>query len=360
MTVYYITIALVLLFGYLAEYYDSPQLVGEDRLSVQHTSETGFFYFLLAAVLIFVAGFRYRVGTDYGAYYYGYVDYIKNLPNALREIDEPGYGFLALIASKVYNNGASAIFIASLVTVGLPFFVIYRHTDKLLLAGLLYVAMGCWHISFNGVRQCLAASVLFCGFGYLKNRQFVRYCIVVFVAFLFHRSALVMAFIYFAVYRKINAQNILLMIVLAWVILQSYSRVFAFANIIMEKDYSLENAYVSTEVNRLRVIASCLPTVVFLFAYWGQEPDENTTFHLNLSIIHSAICVFTMNSAVLYRIGIYSIIFQTIAIPELLKGISEKNRRIITAGIVIMFVGMWWYEIFSYGSLNHFQWIWQK
>ena len=360
MRVYYLTFAFVILFGLLAEKADQPQIIGDDQIRIIHSKNTLFWYCLLCCLLVGVSGFRYRVGTDYGAYFSRYQSYIDELPIVLRNLDEPGFGILAWVGAQFYNNGAAAIFISSLVTVSLPLIIIYNHTDKLLFSALIYLTC-CWVVGFNAVRQCLAASVLFCGYGFLKGRNPIKYLLIVFLAFLCHRSAVVMVILYFVSRNKVTWRNIILLLVVTAIILVSYDRLLLLAGEIMDKSYSFDDAYTSTSVNRIRVIAAIVPAAIFLFFYRNRDLNDTETFLLNLTILHAAIRVFTMNSALLYRVGIYTSAFQTIAIPELVSGIkSEENRLLITVGLLFMYIGMWWYEIYYSGSLNHFTWIWQR
>ncbi len=359
MIVYYVTFFSVILFLTLAESQDHIGLVLNENGAVQHTSNSAICYFIASCILIFVAGLRYKVGTDYSAYYKHYDEYINHLTSSLIRIDEPGFGLISWIATRFYNDGASVIFLASLITISISLIVIYRNTDKLLMAGFLYLVL-CWIGSFNGIRQYLAAAVLFCGYRSLKDRKFLNYLLAVFIAFLFHRSAIVMAFLFFVVYLKLNWASVLLLITLTGIILFSYDRVFAFAGWVMEANYYVEEEYTFREVNRLRVIAACIPAITFIYMYRDKEMTDAESFFLNLTIVHAALRIFTMNSALLYRIGIYTSLFQTIAIPELLKGIKEYNKKVITAGIVFMNIGMWWYEIYKSFDLSHFRWIWQR
>lgn len=360
MTIYYFTLLLVCLLCYIAEELDWPVVSEFNEFRIIHTSDTRLIYILVACVLIFVAGFRYNVGMDYMAYYQGYAGYLKNLTNAIRTLDEPGFGVLAWIATRFYNDGASAIFIASVVTVSLPLLVIYRHSNRLLLPTFLYITMGCWTGSFNGVRQYLAAAVLLCGYEYLKEKNLFKYCVIVFVAFLFHRSAIVFIILYFIVNRDITIPNVIILIAFTGLLLLSYDRVFQFANIVMDKEYSLEIAYTSRAVNRLRVLATFVPVIIFAYEYFDQKRTQSTVFSLNILIFRAALSVFAMNSALLYRINIYSSFFAPLAITQLLEGVSEKNRKIIETLLIVMYFVMWSYELYKSGSMNHFQWIWDR
>ena len=210
MTVYLITFLISVLFSRMAEDQYEPDSSISEQYVVYVEKNTGIYFFFAGCALVFVSGLRYKVGTDYWTYYNGYTGYINRLFHSIVSLDEPGYGILAWIATRFVNDGAAVIFVSALVTISLPLTVIYKNTKNLLVALALFVLMGFWHGSFNGVRQYLAASVLFCGYNYLKEKQLLKYFLVVCIAFLFHRSAIVMLFLYPVVHRKINQVNILL------------------------------------------------------------------------------------------------------------------------------------------------------
>lgn len=363
MTVYFITFPAVVLFSFLAEQQyeqDGPDDVPGGKYFVKYETRTGYWFFIAGLVLVFVAGFRYRVGTDYGAYYSRYQYFIDNLKHAILTLDEPGYGILAWISTRFIHDGAAAVFSASLVTISLPLIMIYHYTRRLATAAALFIVMGFWHGSFNGVRQYLAAAVLFCGYKYLKERDFLKYCLVVFAAFLFHRSVIVMILLYPAVNRKIDKFNIGLT---AAVVALSYfvNRYFFFlAGWVMGGQYEAANEYMMHRVNAIRIAAACVPAVVFLILYWGKELSETEELHLNSLIVYAVIRILTMSSALLYRVGIYTTLFAVIAITELSEGLTDNNKKIVRTGLILMYFLMWWYELYSSESLNPFYWIWQR
>ena len=271
MKVYFLTVLAVMLFAGLAQSVDRPRLTRNSELQVQHSQSAGFFYFLAILVLVLVSGLRYYVGTDYGAYYHGYKVYARSLGQAILTLSEPGYPLISRIAILIHDDGATAIFLAALVTIWPAMKVIYRHTDRLLLASLLFIFLGCWDGSFNGVRQYLAATMLFCGYEALETRNLRKYMFWVFIAFLFHRSAIVMAALFFVVYRKVNTRNLLLIFGGSILVLLLYGQVLTFAGWITESDYSLKEEYTAHAVNTLRVLAACAPAVVFLQLFQFHE-----------------------------------------------------------------------------------------
>ena len=344
----------------MAQSVDHPHPSRHSELQVQHSQNAGFFFFQAALVLVLVSGLRYYVGADYGAYYHGYKTYAASLGEAIRTLSEPGYPLIARIAMIIHDDSATAIFLAALVTIWPAMKVIFRHTDRLLLASLLFIFLGCWHGSFNGVRQYLAATMLFCGYEALERKQFRKYIAWVFLAYLFHRSSIVMIALYFVVHEKINVKNLTILIFATIVVSIAYERILMIAGWITDSEYSLNNVYTAHNVNILRVLAACTPAVVFLSILWNRPKDEQTTFNLNLLIIHAALSIATMKSALLYRAGIYTTLFQVLAISELQKRFPKNTRRSIVISMVILYGIMWWYELSISIDLNHFRWIWNR
>lgn len=359
MKVYWITWITVIFLAWLAQsndYIYPPQLT-ENR--IEHSPSARTAYFLAAGVLIFVAGFRYRVGTDFGAYYFNFMDYANDFWDSLKQLNEPGIRFLYLIASKFSSNNAAATFSAALVTLGLELIVIYRNTDRIGFAVILFMFM-CWSACFNGVRQALACAVLFCGLPALRDKDFKGYALAVLLAFLFHRSAAVMILVYFMAHWEVNLKNVFLLAVASVVVLFSYDFVFTVVNVVLEHDLTGEEAYWSTQVNILRTATKVVPAVFFLIVYWNKEKTDAVNFYLNMLLVHAVVAVVASNSAAIARMSMYTSPFALIAIAELIKAFPDGTRQWIASGITALYWFMEWFEISKSDSLNHFQWVFGK
>ena len=91
MIVYYGVVISVLFFGMLAQYVNSKSKLTQTSLSegeVKYKNNYGIFYFILFAVFVFVGGFRYYVGTDFGGYYKMYVFSWTEIVEAFKTLDE--------------------------------------------------------------------------------------------------------------------------------------------------------------------------------------------------------------------------------------------------------------------------------
>ena len=360
MSVYLVTLLSVAVLCGLAQKmdYKSEQSVRLER--IRHSQPAKIFFGLAVLILICVSGLRYFVGTDYGAYYRGAAYYADEFWEKLRMLDEPGIRLIYKVAGWFSSDPAVSIFFCAAFTVFLMLRMLFRNTRELLVAMLLFIFLGCWHGAFNGVRQYMAAAVLFCGYPYLYKKRFLKYLFVVFLAFLFHRSAIVMIFPYFIAKNKVNVKNILLLAVGCTAVLLSYDIVFSFAGTLLDETYSQEYGYFFRSVNALRILVACAPAVYFAFIFWNKPKTEKETFYLNLLIMNAVTMVVTSQSAYLARMGIYTATFSSIGIAELLKRHPAKTRSIVRAGIVLLFAAYWLYDIMFSRSLRSFHWIWER
>lgn len=358
MTVYYVTFFSVLLFASLAQRSDYVHYDNElSYCRVFHTRNTRICFIIASFILILVAGLRYNVGTDFGAYYKQYHDYADAFAVNLIDLNEPGYGLICKISELIRDDYGTSTFLVALVTLGLSFGVIYRNTDRICEAVLLFVFLECWHVSFNAVRQCLAAAVLFCGFSFLRDKKYFKYAIVVLLAFLCHKSAIVLFLICLVVHRDTKPINIVVLIVGTIALLYSYDLLFAFQDQILD-DGIVHYSYVTNSVNIIRVLANCTPAVFFLI--FSKAKTKERDFYLNLLLIHAAIQIASSNSTYFARMAIYTAPFVAIAIPELLKTVEPSLRKKITPIIIILFAIFCIHDINISPSLNNFMWLWQR
>lgn len=358
MLFYIVVLVIVFLLVFLAQYHDERRHTTTTGRIV-HSGKTAILYTCASFVLIFVAGLRYYVGSDFGAYYGGYNEYADSLFERIKTLNEPAFSFVAAISRLIIDDGGFIIFVSSLITIGLCMLTIYRNTDELLIAVMLYIFLGCWHGSFNGTRQYLATAVLFCGYRYLVDKKAIKYFLVVFLAFLCHKSAIVMFLLYPAVHLRANLKNLSLLIIFSWIVLNAYDRLFELAGWILDKEIG-DTEFASTGVNIIRIVVACTPGLLFYLMIPARERTRNLEIHLNLTIIHGILAIITMNSRLLQRIILYTAAYQTIAIPVLVGRIDKYKRVIFVPAMLLLYAAFWLYEISVRSNMIPFRWLWER
>lgn len=359
MITYYVTIIIIVFLSWLAESTTIGEKGINKRLGGDQPKYNNVFVFCVAAILICVSGFRWWVGTDYGGYARAYSIRATLAWDSIFSFNEPGLNIIAKVASIIYNDYVTMFFIAAVITIGLSVITISKYSDMFTYSILLYIFMGCWHSSFNAVRQWLACAILFAGYRLMIERKFWRYLLVVLVASAFHTTALIMLFVYFLAMKKISIINIAFVLVGTIVMLFSYDFVF---NVIgLYKGHELEMAeYMTNSVNIFRVLVTYAPLVLCLFFTRKKVLTTEETFYINILIVNAALMTATLNSAYLARIGIFTNIYSILAFPKLLKTENKRTTQFLKWGIVALYSVFWFIEVSGSRDLNNFRWIFNR
>lgn len=357
MSVYYVTISFSAFFSFLAAKSENLGL-SKDR---RRNTVTLLLLALSAFTLIFTGGLRYYVGTDYGAYYQGIDTYGGTLKESLTNLDEPVLPIIATLVGWFTSDGAYFIFICAALTYSLILITNYRNTDSFVFVTLLFVFVCNWHGAFNGVRQYLAAAIVFAGHRLILNKKSWKYALVVFIAFCVHRSAIIMIIPYFLYRNRITFRNVALLLIGTYIVARNYDAIFSFIGLLKNSEMSMgDQAYNSTVVNIFRVLVACAPAIVCFLLYYSKEISTEESFYINALLVNAAAMLATSNSAYLARLGIYTNIVTPLALSKLLKFKNYSVELFIKFGVIFLYAIFWYIEVSGSGSLNNFRWIWER
>ncbi|MEI6603055.1 MAG: EpsG family protein [Clostridia bacterium] len=308
--------------------------------------------FLIMVAFVFVTGFREEVGTDYWTYKSIYEMTKYNPLDNILNFDEPGINFIIWISYIIFDSPVTMFVISSLITTVLVLYGATIKKDNFFLIMMLYIFMGNWLNSFNAVRQCLAVAVIFAGHALAKKHWIIKYVIVVFIAMLFHQSAIVMLPILFVVQRKIDAKQIAILIIGAVVVSVLYQNIFVWLG---ATDNNVE--YFTRQINPIRVIVNFIPFFFCLFVRNREAFFEENKFYINMALINGILVIITMYSAYLNRITLFTSIFAILLLPKAIATLDVKNRNLITVIMLLLYFIFWYVEINTSGNLLPYNFI---
>lgn len=359
MLVYYFTIFAVVLFAFAAQKIDT---VWKWKLGRGPRPAASRFFLIMAAMtLAIVAGLRYNVGSDFGAYYRANDIFGGNLWHSIITLNEPFTSLLTEIIDLFSSDNGAYILGFSLFTVLFSCYVIFRDSDKPLFAIMLYILCGCWHGSFNGVRQYFAATFILLGYKYIYTREFWKYALFVFLAYCCHVTAIIMIIPYFILTNKVNFLNIILLAIGTIIVSANYETIFGLIGMLKDKDVAM-NAYTTNSVNIMRILVNCAPAVMMIVFYiMGKESfSDLDDFHTNILVMNAAAMVAASNSSYLARIGIYTNILLPIALSRLIRFRSKPVEIMLRLTIVALYAVFWYIEVSDSPALNRFFWVWER
>lgn len=355
MLTYYLTILAVFLLSLSAESFAGSSRLHEDGSRAKLPFGTKVCLVLCAFVLIFVAGCRYYVGSDFGAYYRGISVYGSKLKESILHFDEPGLPIIASIVGLFTDDGAYFIFVCSLLTIGLYLITMYRNEDSYLMVSILFI-FTVWDGSFNGVRQYLASAILFCGHRTIHDKKIWKWILTVFLASCVHISAVVMFVLYFLLRNRVSAWHIFLLTLGTYIVSANYDRIFSLIGLLKNSEMAM-TSYATRSVNVLRILVACAPAILSLVIYSNQDITDEQTFYINALVVHAAAMVAASNSAYLARIGIYTSPYVSVALPKLLRLKNQAIERIIRIGSLLLYFLFWYKDISGNPEMNTFQWV---
>lgn len=314
--------------------------------------------FLLIALLSCFIGLRFRIGTDYNAYYQGYYTYSRLEWHEYLDISDPGLHFIAKLCSYVWDDPVMMFLAAACLFFVLYVVAIYKYSSNFFAAIVMFIISGTMLDSCNGVRQSLAMAILFSGYGFLRDRKFLKYTLLVLLATAFHSTAIIMLPVYFLLSRKTTWWRILIILIASVALTYSYDYIFDLVETVTEKDVNLEYTYYVQSVNIFRVAVAVAPCV--LLPMIRKDSFEKCSISINIVVFNAALMCITANSAFLARIGMYSTGFLCIALPDILEHLRIRNSFFVKTAVYVCYFLYWIASIYLTANLYPYQSIFSR
>lgn len=297
-----------------------------------------------------IGGFRYKVGTDYVGYEMLY-DTFKNykLSQISLFLDLEVSFIIISIFSKYFGGKVMMFFIYNFLIL----FFTYKsleNIDKkcrpLALFGLLFLY---FTISFNGIRQMLAVMIIYNAYKYIKNKNLKLWILNVILAALFHKTALLLAPLYFFCKIKSILFKILIVCIILILVL-NYSVIFKFlSNFETFDKYSKYETYSSNYAFNNYNFYLSLMVLLYILIYSKIliKADEDNLNVIYIFIIGVLINYIGFISPDLKRFSLYFKIFEINLLSQIpficIKPINKKLTYIITVTYPIMCFIIYYY-----------------
>lgn len=223
-----------------------------------------------------IAAFRYKVGLDWDNYetQFNNITNIKNIGDYF----EPGFGLLNLAVSSLGGDFHWLIAITSLLTGFLLWLCLYKYSSSIWLAIFGVIAINLYAMSFSVIRQFISISVVLLSVQYIQSRDWMKFIIILCIAFSLHYTALVFAPMYFLFNDSNNLlskKNIFVLIVVLLI--------FAYLDIFLKQVFifsgGLRDTYVayqdSETTKSIKEVLMYLPVFIYIISYHKKLLEAN-------------------------------------------------------------------------------------
>ncbi|MGW6151299.1 EpsG family protein [Bacillus mycoides] len=339
MTILWMNFAIVFILAFFARYFAVPVTTGTTLIKPNQ------FLILMAVLsLVLVSGLRNNIGDTY-FYMHAYKvaefnwEYIQNNKDM-------GFNIFQMILKGYTNNPQAMVFITALITNLLIVFTLYKYSRLIEISLYVYIASGMYLVSMNGIRQYLAAAIVFAATKYIFDGNWKMYVLIVLFASTFHQSALVLIPVYFLIRRRAWSGITFLLLFLAVLIVIGFNQFTeVLFKAIEDTQYSQYKEFHEGGANILRVAVDSTPLIL---AYIGKDrlreifPECDVI--VNMALLGTVFMFISTQNWIFARFSIYFGLYQLILIAWVIKLFTKKDRKLIYYSILLCYFIYFVYE----------------
>lgn len=347
MTILWINLAIVFILSFFSRYFAVDTTGTMSSIPLKPNK-----FLTIAVILSFVlvSGLRNNIGDTYFyAHDYKMFHYTWDLIKTQKDY---GFGVYQMLLQKFSNNPQILIFTSALIMNLLIISVFYNYSRIFELSTYVFITGGLFIVTMNGMRQCIAAAIVFTATKFLIDGSWRKYLLIVLFASTFHQSALILIPIYFLSRVKAWSKATFLLLFFSVLIVIGFNQFSSILfSAIQDTQYSEYKSFSEGGANIIRVIVYAIPIVI---AYFGKEklreifPESD--YIVNMAIIGLVFMIISTQNWIFARFNIYFNLYQIILISWVVKVFKEKDQRLIYYLIIVCYFLYNYYE--SAISLN--------
>lgn len=311
---------------------------------------TDFLYLtLIIFIPVFLAAIRYGIGTDYFSYSNIYYVISKmKFPELVRYNLEIGYTLLNKIIYIIFNNEIALFACTSFLTLIFITYTLKKYNSLISITfGLLIYYLSYYNLSYNGIRQLIAVSIVLYAYTYAVEKNFKKYFLWILIAGTFHKTALICLIFYILVenddkkisYIKDIAYYLFIICspLLMNYIIKGISYILVNNKYFISYNLDFDNIGIGFLIYQLPVI---LP--VLFYKKNILNINKNYNFFINILLMQIPLQVLAYIQTYAYRMSWYGSIIQVLIVPITISSIKYKRDKII----VLLYYLIWYFFMF--------------
>lgn len=318
---------------------------------------------VVAIPLIYLAGTRGDNIGDTHAYRRSFFE----LPSSISQIPEyisgdmkdKGFSVFSIIIKSIIGNSDVIYFtIIAAICILCVFLTYKKYSCNFIISVFLFIASGDYiQWVFNGMRQFIAASIIFASTGLILKKKYIPAIILVLVLSTIHASALIMIPIIFIVQGKAwNKKTVALLVAAIFAIIFVNQFTDLLTTIMENTQYSAEvDQFISAdEMNVLRVVVYSIPALLSLVfikrVRAANNPLINLCVGMSIATMGIYLAASVTNGIFVGRLGIFTSLFNYILLPWEIEHVFTRRSAIL---VYILMIGF--YMAFYYYQM-HIAW----
>ena len=275
--------------------------------------------------MFLISAYRYRVGNDYSMYAVGFFKMsIAGFGEMSYEDWEIGYILLNKVIGYFTADPAVFIWISSLLVLIGPAYLIARYSINPFTSIFLYVNLYLFYLDMNFIRQAIAMSIICFAYGFLVNKKFWRFLLLVAIAATFHLTVIYMIPVFIVCLIPVSSRSHILYL---FGLLFYYILSDGMLKILLSKFHT---EYSNSEFIEKGVyfyycffpLLLCLGMVAI--SYFVKEKSRTLNVLIHLTLMMGFWQIVMTKHSLFERFSYYTMIFVVLAVPEALNSFRKQ------------------------------------
>ena len=256
---------------------------------------------------------------------------------------EKGYLLLNEAVAMITQNEQVFLTIISIIVYAGFIYFIVQYSQNYFLSVFLFVTMRFFGQTMSGIRFSIAIAILLVAYDRLQKKHVMQFVILVLLATMFHKTAIIFIIVAFFKYIKCNRNVVYLWVflTLGCYIAAPYIINFLFNIFPLYGNYA--DRYLTTGVSLGTLIYAIVWGSVFILGYSIQRYNRAGSEGMNelnlMMLVTVSIYVMSMYFTLLDRVAQYFGVFAIIYIPNCIHMIKDMRKRYFLS-IMVMLVFM--------------------
>lgn len=321
----------------------------------------------LVLILTLFQGLRNStVGTDTPSYCREFLNAIGGWRTMTLNFDwatfteEPGFAIINQVAAFISTTNYVSLLLVVAFTSAICAIISIRENSVCVAASLYaFISLAFYLFGFAAMRQSVALCVFMLSLKYLYRKKFFKYCVVILVAALFHKSVIITLPFYFITKLNFGIKSVAMMGVSGMIVGYIMPKLVAFGATLEER-YELYQEGKATGGETLMLFAICL-AIFFMFVRRYISINRIHVYDINLYfVIVSALIYLVVNMTGSYvELNRFAMYFQMPSIflyADYYRVVykEKKSDKFIFGGLTIVFLAYYLVYVSTIGGIGKY------
>ena len=255
---------------------------------------------------------------------------------------ERGYIIFNKLIGIIYNNRQFFLFACAFCGIAPIAYVVYKHSKDPLMSVIIFMGLPTFVTQFSTLRQAIAMGITFLGMHFVMEHKPIKFVITVFIASMFHGSAILFLLAYPLYYYKNTRKKIVVNIaILGAVFILRKPLYDVYCIVAYGQTYPPEGGAIN--------LVLFFMAIYMFAALFADIENEVANGYLNLFWLACAFQILSNVYTEITRQGYYFNLALIILLPEVFMDMKKSTKpwtRYLAIGVLtVFFIGFGYFEI---------------